>query len=66
MYPEHLEQVFKQLDVECYNCNGSGKDVTRDCDVCVGSGYQLTGAGVELLNFLVRHRKQIQERMVRP
>lgn len=65
------EEVMKLLDVRCYNCNGSGnaakwKDAAayRECDICYGTGYQPTGAGVELLNFLRRQRKRIERENV--
>jgi len=49
---DNARQVMQQLDVECYQCYGSGKFAAHDCDVCYGTGYQLTGTGIELLNFL--------------
>lgn len=67
MYPEHLEEVFKQLDAPCSNCNGSGKVGSEgfltkwDCEVCYGTGYQPTRAGIELLNFLRRQKKRIDK-----
>lgn len=54
------------LDVRCPGCNGSGKVnfeggflSLKDCDVCYGTGSQPTRAGLELLNFLRRHKKRI-------
>lgn len=73
MYPEHLEEAFKQLDTRCYNCNGTGQVAKvgpdrhihdRDCDVCYGTGFQPTRAGIELLNFLRRQRKRIEREKV--
>ena len=70
MYPEHLEQAFKQLDAPCRNCKGTGRTgregfvTTWDCDVCYGTGYQPTRAGIELLNFLRRQRKRIERETV--
>lgn len=70
MYPEHLEQALKHLDAPCYNCHGSGKvalscgECSRDCDVCYGTGYQPTRAGIALLNFLRRQKKRIDRENV--
>lgn len=67
---EQIAEIFKYLDVECYNCGGSGKaGVLRhgnqpDCDICYGTGYQPTGAGIELLNFLRRQQKRIERERV--
>lgn len=66
------EEIFKQLDVECYNCEGTGKASKHfvgglslpDCDICYGTGYQVTGAGLELLGFLRRQRKRIEKERV--
>lgn len=54
------------LDERCYNCQGTAVKHGRPCDVCMGDGYQLTGAGVELMNFLVRHRKSLLQRLGQP
>lgn len=68
MYPEHLERAFKDLDRPCWQCGGSGRfalnSPTNDCDVCYGTGYQPTGAGIELLNFLRRQHKRIERESV--
>lgn len=61
MTPEQYEEIFKHLDIVCWNCNASGKSLAHDCDICYGTGYQCTGAGVELLNFLLRQRKRINQ-----
>jgi excinuclease UvrABC ATPase subunit len=59
------------LDVRCYACNGSGQVnfeggflSLKDCDVCYGTGYQPTRAGLELLNFLRRQKKRIDRERV--
>jgi DnaJ-class molecular chaperone len=57
---DDAERVMRFLDTECWQCGGSGKWRTSDCDVCSGSGYQLTRAGVELMNFLRRHKGQMK------
>jgi RecJ-like exonuclease len=49
-----------QLDAECWQCGGSGKYVTADCDICYGTGYQPTRAGIDLLNFLRRQQRRIE------
>lgn len=72
MTREQVAEIFKQLDVECYNCDSKGfirrtghnTSWTEDCDVCYGTGYQVTGAGVELLNFLRRQKKRIEREVV--
>lgn len=71
MYPEHLEEAFKQLDARCHNCNGSGNEAAwkdtqafRECRVCYGTGYQPTRAGIELLNFLRRQKRRIERERV--
>jgi DnaJ-class molecular chaperone len=57
---DDAEQVMKHLDTECWQCGGSGKRVASDCDVCYGTGYQPTRAGIELLNFLKRQGKRVE------
>lgn len=61
--------VMKQLDRPCWNCQGSGvipKTLMNaqihelECDICYGTGYQPTKAGIELMNFLRRHKKRIE------
>ena len=49
------------LDVLCYACKGSGYAGRSECDVCYGTGYQVTRAGLEILNFLRRQRKRINQ-----
>lgn len=61
---EDVLEVFKHLDVTCWQCNGSGKALAHECDVCHGTGYQPTGAGIELLNFLRRQKKRIEREFV--
>lgn len=59
-----------ELDVQCYNCQGSGKSYPNPsalkCDVCGGSGRQFTKAGVELFNFISRHRGWIMDSLQKP
>lgn len=70
MATQHTDDLEQVLDVPCYNCNGTGLAVLRvhgkleDCDVCYGTGYQPTTAGIELLNFIRRQRKRIERERV--
>lgn len=60
---DELEEIFKGLDAECWQCKGSGKAELFNftgCDICYGTGYQPTRAGVELLNFLGRHQGRMK------
>lgn len=73
---ETYEDIFKYLDEVCHQCKGTGKAGwlhnqffaggmgLPDCDVCYGTGYQVTRAGVELLNFLRRQKKRIERERV--
>lgn len=66
----NAEEMFKELDVRCYQCKGDGKiwlscgQCSRECDVCYSTGYLPTGAGIELLNFLRRQKKRIERERV--
>ena len=66
---DDAEEIMTHLDRECWQCGGSGKipiapDGGRDCDICYGTGYQPTRAGIELLNFLRRQKKRIKQEEV--
>jgi DnaJ-class molecular chaperone len=58
------------LDVECYNCDGTGNSRKPPsfvkCDVCGGSGRQFTQAGVDLFNFISIHREWILNSLNKP
>lgn len=62
---EELETIFKGLDAECWQCGGDGEAIGLNeaivpCDICNGAGRQPTRAGIELLNFLERHRERVR------
>lgn len=65
-----LEGLPSRLDEPCHNCKGDGKvwlscgQCSKPCDVCYGTGYQPTRAGIELLNFLRRQKKRIERERV--
>lgn len=60
------EEIMMHLDAECWQCKGKGRvslscgECSRDCDICYGTGYQCTGAGIQLLGFLRRQKKRIE------
>lgn len=59
------EEIMMHLDDECWQCKGSGTFIqngalTMDCDIYYGTGYQCTGAGIQLLGFLRRQRKRVE------
>ena len=56
------------LDEKCWCCEGTGKPAkgnegwqtdNGECELCLGSGYKLTQAGLSLLAFSARYRDRI-------
>ena len=52
------------LDNECWACNGGHDlldeytDENGECEICGGSGYQLTDAGRSIMQLVTRHYKK--------
>lgn len=59
-----IELIFESLDRSCWQCQTSGKYGKDDCDICYGTGFTPTGAGIQLLNFLRRQQKRIERERV--
>lgn len=57
---DEVAEIMSQLDTLCWQCTGEGHISGEPCDVCYGTGYQCTQAGIALLAFLKRQQKRIE------